>query len=179
MVMGMLVNKYPELMGIMKRYLRAVVAECERRYKADPGTYWYRFFRPTDDEIGGTAKKYYGTFTNATAEYLLANNGAGAAFNVPTANAYVSFGWYCDCDLGYGGYFLVEKQDVVKHELLAQTVYNMENPKHLYLDFDSVIVGFQQEKLAFKTMNNFGADQKGLIFPFLFRVATKSALNLQ
>ena len=172
----MLINKYPEIMGIMKRKLEQVCKEAERRYNTKPGSYWYRFFRPDDNGIGGTANTWKATMTSAVEEHLLAQ---ATAITVPDANAYVSFGWYLDADLGYSGYLRVLKQDVIKQEIPARAVYEVQNPKHLYLDFDNIIVGVNQEKLDFIIYNGFGADQICFAFPFMFRIATKSALNLE
>lgn len=175
-MLAMLLNKYPELMGIIKAKLESVVQEAERRYSSPPGSYWYRFFRPDDNGIGGTANVWKSTMTSAAEEHLLA---VATALTVPDANAYVSFGWYCDADLGVGGYLRALKQDVVKSEIPARAVYDVDNPRYLYLDFDNVIVGYNQEKLDFITYNGFGADQICFCFPFMFRIATKSALNLE
>lgn len=172
----MLINKYPEIMNIIKRKLRAYVAEAERRYNASAGSYWYRFFRPDDAGLGGTAKTYTATYSNGAEENFLA---LGSAITVPVANAYVIFGWYCDADFGVGGYLNIDKQGVEKMLVHARVPYQAQNPKYLYLDFDSVIVGWQQEILDFVAYNEFGADQICMCFPFMFRIASKSALNLE
>lgn len=175
-MLSMLVNKYPEIMDIIKTYLKRMVAEAERRYNAPAGSYHYRFFRPDDPGIGGTEKIYWQDRTNADAEELISG---GSALTVPVSNAYAIFGWYIDADFGNDGYLQIDKQGVNKSEIPARTVYLMKNPKHLYIDFDAVIVGFQQEKIEFWIYNGFGADQKCLSFPFMFRIASKSALNLE
>lgn len=172
----MLLNKYPELMNIIKRRLRAYVAEAERRYNSSVGSYWYRFLRPDDAGIAQTIHLYTYTYSNGAAEHLLE---MAAPLTVPVSNAYVSFGWYVDADFGNGGYLQVKKQGVVKSEILALKPYLNENPKYLYLDFDSIVVGWQQEILDFIAWNAFGADQICMCFPFMFRIASKSALNLE
>jgi hypothetical protein len=175
-MLSILINKYPEVMNIIKRRLKAYVAEAERRYNATAGSFWYRFFRPDDPDIGGTTKTYSATMSNTAEENILAT---ASTIVVPVANAYVIFGWYCDADFGVGGYFTIDKQGVEKHLLPARTVYQAKNPKHLYLDFDHVIVGWQQEIIDPVAYNEFGADQICLCFPFMFRIASKSALNLE
>jgi len=171
----MLLNEYPELMGIIKNQLIKYVRHSEKKYNAQPGSYWYRFFRPDDPGLGGTAKTYYATYSNGAEENLLA---LGAAITVPTANSYVTFGWYCDMDFTDAGYLRVKKQGVMKQELLARVPYESVSPKYLYLDFDMVIYAQQQEIIDFVAYNGFGADQIGFCFPFMFRIASKSALNL-
>lgn len=175
-MLSMLLNKYPELMGILKTQLLRYVGHSEKKYNATPGSYWYRFFRPDDSGLGGTAKIYYATFTSATEENFMA---LGSAITVPTANSFVSFGWYCDVDLGDSGYLHVKKQNVLKSELLARVPYESKNPRYLYLDFDNIIYVQQQELIDFVVYNGFGADQIGMVFPFMFRIASKSALNLE
>ena len=172
----MLLNKYPELMNIIKRRLKGYVAEAERRYNSSVGSYWYRFFRPNDAGLGGTNKVYTATYSNGAEENFFA---LGSALTIPVSNAYVTFGWYVDADFGHGGYLQVKKQGVVKSEILALKPYQNDNPKYLYLDFDAVIVGWQQEVLDFVAYNAFGADQICMCFPFMFRIASKSALNLE
>lgn len=172
----MLINKYPEIMNIIKRKLRRYVAEAERRYNASAGSYWYRFFRPDDPAIGGTIKTYTATYSTGAEENILAT---AATVTVPVSNAYVCFGWYNDADFGVGGYLNIDKQGVEKMLVHARVPYMNKNPKHLYIDFDSVIVGWQQEILDFVAFNEFGADQINMCFPFMFRIASKSALNLE
>ncbi|KKL52515.1 hypothetical protein LCGC14_2284710 [marine sediment metagenome] len=175
-MLAMLVNKFPEVMGIIKRKLMIYVAEAERRYNYSAGSFWYRFMRPNDPELGGTDKVYTATFSNTAEENILAT---AATITVPVSNAYVSFGWYNDADYGVGGYLRVTKQGVEKSLIHARVPYQSKNPKYLYIDFDSVIVGWQQEILDFIAYNEFGADQINMCFPFMFRIASKSALNLE
>ena len=172
----MLLNKFPEIMNIVKRRLKVYVAEAERRYNASAGSYWYRFFRPNDNGLGGTNKVYTATYSNGAEENFFA---LGASITVPVANAYVVFGWYNDADYGVGGYLNIDKQGVEKMLVHARVPYQNKNPRYLYLDFDSVIVGWQQEILDFVAYNEFGADHINMCFPFMFRIASKSALNLE
>ena len=172
----MLVNKYPEVMNIIKAKLKQIVAEAERRYNAPAGSYWYRFFRFTDPGItGGTTLVYTDTRTTSDAEEIVSGQ---SALTVPVSNAYAVFGWYLDADFGNDGYVQIQKQGVTKQELHARAIYLQKNPKHLYIDFDNIIVGYQQEILAFWIYNQFGADQICMCFPFMFRIASKAALNL-
>lgn len=175
-MLSILLNEFPELMGIIKSQLIKYVAYAEKKYNATQGSYWYRFFRPEDSGLGGTTKVYYATFNNGAEENFLA---LGAAITVPTANAYVSFGWYCDMDFTDAGYLRVKKQNIIKSEILARAPYESVSPKYLYLDFDGIIFGQQQESLDFIAYNGFGADQIGFCWPFMFRIASKSALNLE
>ncbi|KKN90774.1 hypothetical protein LCGC14_0223570 [marine sediment metagenome] len=175
-MLAMLINKYPEIMNIIKRRLKIYVAEAERRYNSSAGSYWYRFLRPNDPAIGGTDKVYTATYTNTAEENIFAS---AATITVPVSNAYVIFGWYNDADFGVGGYLKVEKQGVEKSLIHARLPYQNANPKYLYLDFDHVIVGWQQEILDPIAYNEFGADQICMCFPFMFRIASKSALNLE
>lgn len=175
-MLSILLNKYPEIMAIIKRRLKDYVRVAEEKYNATPNSYWYRFFRPNDAGIGGTEYQYYATMTDSDEEHLLAQS---SAITVPVANAYVSFGFYIDADFGKGGYVQVEKQGVTKFEIPARKIYLQDDPQHLYIDFDHVVSGFQQEKLDFIFYNEFGADQICFAFPFMFRIASKSALNLE
>lgn len=173
-MLAILLNKYPDIMAIIKMQLEEYVREAERKYNAEPGSYWYRFIRPDDPGIAGTAQRYWTSWTNATALHILGQ----AALTVPVANAYACFGWYLDFDPGDGGYLQILKQNVVKWEIPARQVYLQDNPKHLYIDFDSVVVGYQQELMDFITRNEIGAAQIGMSIPFMFRIASKAALNL-
>lgn len=175
-MLSMLINDFPEIMNIIKRKLKVYVAEAERRYNSSPGSYWYRFFRPNDPGIARTALTYTYTYTTANEEQLL--QGA-AVLTVPVSNAYVIFGWYNDADYGVGGYLRITKQGVNKSLVHARVPYLSKNPKYLYIDFDAVIVGWQQEVLDIICYNEFGADQVNMCFPFMFRIASKSALNLE
>ena len=164
-------------MAIIKMQLEVYVAEAERKYNAEPGSYWYRFIRPDDAGVGAANKEkiYWWTASNGASEHLME---AATPMTVPVANAYACFGWYLDADFGDGGYLQIKKQNVVKWEIPARAVYLQENPKHLYIDFDSVIVGYQQELMDFISWNESGAAQKCLCMPFMFRIASKAALNL-
>jgi len=175
MLEGILLNEFPELGLIIKRLLKRFTKRAENKYNADPDSFGYRFFRPEDPEIGGTAKQYYATHTAVTEEHLLAK---ATPITVPTANAYVSFGWYCDFDPAQTGYFRVLKQDVVKSELLARVVYEAKNPKHVYLDFDHVIYTEAQEKVDYIIYNGQAFDQIGIAIPLMYRIADKEALGL-
>ena len=172
----MLINRYPEVMNIIKRKLKVYVAEAERRYNYSAGSFWYRFVKPNDPAIGATDKLYSYTFSNTAEENIFQS---AATVTVPVSNAYISFGWYCDADYGVGGYLRVTKQGVEKSLIHARVPYHAVNPKYLYIDFDAVIVGWQQEILDFLAYNEFGADQIHMCFPFMFRIASKSALNLE
>ena len=163
-------------MGKIKKALLYYVRKTEAKAKAPPGSYWYREFLPDDPGIGGTAKTYTATMSNTVEEHLLAQ---ATAITVPTANAYVSFGWYLDADLGDGGYLRTEKNSVVKSETIARMVYNQKDPKHMYLDFDHIIFGQEQDLIGFKIYNGFGADQICMALPVMFRIASKGALNLE
>ncbi len=176
-MLSMLINKYPEIMNIIKRKLKTYVAEAERKYNATAGSYWYRFVRPNDPGVGATNKLYSYTYTTSAEENLFVT--IAAAITVPVSNAYVIFGWYLDADFGVGGYLRIEKLGVEKSLIHSNQAWLAKNPKHLYLDFDHIIVGWQQETLNPVAYNEFGADQICMCFPFMFRIASKSALNLE
>lgn len=178
-MLAMLLNDYPELMYVIKKKLLYFVAKAEKKYNADPGDYWYRFWRADDPSIAKTADVYYGTFGNGVEDHLLGDGILDAGFTVKAGNCFASFGWYLDFDPGDGGYLLIKKQNVVKSSLPARKVYEQKNPKHLYLDFDHVIYSEQQELVDYICYNDFGADQIGLAMPFMFRIATKASLNLE
>lgn len=173
---NLLINEYPELLNVIKRRNKQFVFLTETKNGAPHGKYWYRFFQPDDPEIGGTEHQYYATLTSGSEEHLLAQ---ASDITVPTANAYVSYGWYCDVDLGATGYLLVKKQTVTKDELPGRIPYEAKNPQHLYLDFDHVVFSEEQDEVDYVIYNNFGDDQIGIVIPFMFRIASKSALNLE
>lgn len=175
--LAMLMNKYPNLAEKVKKKLMYYVRITERKARAEPGTYWYRPFRPDDPGIGGTANTFFATFTASTREHLLAQ---ATALTVPTANAYVSFGWYIDFDPGNGGYVEALKQNVIKSQLPARMIYQSPEPAHMYLDFDHVIFGEEQDLIDFIVYqaHDTGNDQIGFALPIMFRIGSRSALNL-
>jgi len=175
-MLSILLNKYPGLMATIKAALEEKARYCEKKYNEPVNSYHYRFFKPDDPGIGGTANQYYATMSNGAEEHLLAQ---ASAITVPTANAYMSFGWYVDADLADSGYLRVLKHNVIKQEILAIKPYQSANPKYLYLDFDSVIFSQQQELVDYIIYNGFGADQICMAIPFMFRIASKAALNLE
>ena len=122
----MLINKYPEVMNVIKRKLKVYVAEAERRYNYSAGSLWYRFLRPNDPEIGATDKLYSYTYTNTAEEKILVS---AATITVPVSNAYIVFGWYNDADFGVGGYLRIKKQGVEKSLIHARIPYQAKNPK--------------------------------------------------
>lgn len=176
-MLSMLVNNFPEVMNIIKKHLIAIVKESERRYNATPGSYWYRFIRMDDVQLfsGGTARTWEQTFTTADEEEVIAATGA---IPIAVSNTAVIFGWYCDFDPFAGGYARIAKNGVTKWEMPLRVIYEQQNPKHLYIDLDTVIVGYQQDKLDIMTFQETGGNQIGLSLPFMFRIASKSALNL-
>lgn len=175
MLEGILLNEFPELAIIIKRLLKQYTKRAERKYNADPGSYGYRFFRPDDPQIGGTKLQYYASYTATTPIHLLAN---ATAITVPAANAYISFGWYLDFDPGQAGYLHILKQDVIKSEVIARTVYEAKNPKHVYLDFDHIIYTETQEKVDYLIYNGQAFNQIGVGIPLMYRIADKEALGL-
>lgn len=175
MLEAILLNEFPELALIIKRLLKRFTKRAERKYNADVGSFGYRFFRPDDPQIAGTAKQYYATHTATTEEHLLA---IANAITVPTATAYVSFGWYLDFDPGQAGYLHILKQDVIKSEVIARNVYSAKNPKHIYLDFDHVIYTEAQEKVDYIIYNGQAFNQIGVAIPLMYRIADKEALGL-
>jgi len=176
MWLEMLVNKYPNLALKIKQALQYYVRIIERKAKAPAGSYWYRAFRPNDPEIGGTQRVYTATMTNGAEEHLLAQS---SSITVPAANGYVSFGWYIDADFGVGGYVNAKKNTVVKSEIMARLIYEQKDPDHLYLDLDHVIFGKEQDVIDFIFYNAFGADQVCMALPMMFRIASRSSLNLE
>jgi hypothetical protein len=175
-MLSILVNKFPEIMNLIKLHLVAIVRESERRYNAPIGSYWYRFFRMEDNGINGTAKTWEQTYTTADEEELIAGT---AASSIPVSNTYAIFGWYCDFDPTEAGYVRIAKNGVTKWEMPLRVIYGQENPRHLYIDIDTVIVGYQQDKVEVFTYQETGGNQIGLSLPFMFRIASKSALNLE
>lgn len=171
---AILMNKFPEFQTMIKEQMEHYVETVERHTHSDPGTMWYRFFRPNDPGIGGTQYTYSASYTNATEMHIL----GVAAITVPVSNAYVSFGWYVDVDLGDNGYLLVKKQTVTKDELKGRVPYEQQEPRHLYLDFNCVVFSEEQDIVDYVTYNDFGAAQIGICIPFMFRIASKEALNL-
>jgi hypothetical protein len=163
-------------MNIIKQHLIAIVKESERRYNAPPGSYWYRFFK-MDDAIlsGGTARTWEQTFTTTDEEEIIAGT---AAIAVPVSMTVAVFGWYCDFDPFAAGYARIAKNGVNKWEMPLRMIYEQQNPRHLYIDLDTVIVGYQQDKLDMYTYQETGGNQIGLSFPFMFVIASKSKLNL-
>lgn len=158
------------------RALGGYVREAEKKHNAEPGTYWYRFFRPDDSLVGGTAKTYYATFTTVTEENVLAT---GSVMTVPTGEAAAIFGIICLLDLGEDGYIQIKKETVTKVSIPALIPYRQQNPTGYYIDLDTVIVGEENAKLDFVTYNGHGADRAGIVIPLMFRIATRSALNLE
>jgi hypothetical protein len=172
----MLINQYPEIMNIIKGYLVRIVRESERRYNAPVGSYWYRFFKMDDTILsGGTARTWEQTFTTTDEEEIIAGT---AAIAVPVSMTVAVFGWYCDFDPFAAGYARIAKNGVTKWEIPLRIVYDQRNPRHLYIDFDSVVVGYQQDKLDIYTYQETGGNQIGLSLPFMFVIASKSKLNL-
>lgn len=153
-----------------------IVRETEMKHNAPKGSYWYRFFRPDDSGIGGTAKQYYATMTTVTEEHLLAGTTANT---VPTGESWASFGWYCRADLGKAGYLVVKKENVAKSEIPARIVYRMKKPNHVYVDLDTYIVGHENASIDWIVYNGMGHDLSVVVIPLLFRIATRSALNLE
>jgi hypothetical protein len=173
MGLGILMNQHPALVAILKEKLEYFVRKAEKKYNAPAGSYWYRFIRPDDAGVGGTQYTYTSTYTNGTAvDWIPAGN-----MTIPTGNSLVCFGWYLDFDPGQGGYLLIQKQNVTKSELIGRFVYEQTEPDHLYIDLDHVIYAEEQEVIRFRVMNNFGANQIGIAWPFAFRIASKTALN--
>lgn len=158
------------------RALGGIVRATEQKHNAEPGSYWYRFFRPDDALVGGTAKQYYATFTTVTEEHLLA---ASAAMTVPTGESAAIFGIICMLDLGEDGYIHIKKETVTKVSLPALIPYRQQDPEGYYVDLDTVIVGEENAKLDFVVYNGHGADRAGIVIPIMFRIATRSALNLE
>lgn len=178
----MLQNGYPHIAQRIKNALvNYFVPNTEKKARAPENSYWYRAYKPNDPGIDGTDRVYYQTLTASTEEHLHEDVSTHPYTTVPTGCAYVSFGWYCDCDLGNGGYLQYKKQDVVKYEINARKVYQSKNPKHMYLDFDYVLFAQEQARIEFVIYNEHdsGNDQVGLVMPILFRIDSKSALNLE
>jgi len=154
-----------------------LVREAEIKYNAYKGEYWYRFFRPDDAMInGGTAHTYDTTFTTVTEEHILSS---GNVVTVQTREAIVSFGWFCNVDLGKGGYLLAKKETVTKSEVPARWVYRQRSPKHYWFDFDTVIQAFENTRLDWVIYNQLGSDRAGVAIPLLFRIAPRTSLNLE
>lgn len=153
----------------------SLVWEAEKQYNAKHGTYWYRFFRPNDPFVGGTEKVYYATFTTVTEEELLA---LGSAITVKTREMIAIFGWICDIDLGRAGYLQIKKHGTVKQELHPRIVWRQQKPDNMYIDLDTVIYGVENEVFNFIVYNGYGADRSGIVIPIMFRIASRSALNL-
>ena len=153
------------------------VRDTEIKHNAEPGEYWYRFFRPDDPMIsGGTAKVYYSTLTTVTEENLLS---LGAVVTIPTGEAAFTCGWICKMDLGRAGYLHVKKETVVKSELPARVAYRQQNPKHYYVDLDTAIFAEENAKLDFVIYNGCPSDMTGVCIPLMFRIASRAALNLE
>lgn len=153
------------------------VRTTEKKNNARKGEYWYRFFRPDDSMIsGGTAQDYYAEFTTVTEESILAT---GSVVQVPTGEAVASFGWICNIDLDAGGYLLVKKEGVTKSEIPARIVWRQKDPKHYYVDLDTVIFGEENARIDYIAYNGYGSDRSGIVIPIMFRIASRAALNLE
>jgi len=174
-MIGDLMKEAPHVWNMIRDFMKNIVSETERKHNATPGTYWYRFFRPDDNGIGGTAKQYYATLTTVTEEHLLA---ATSQITVPTGEALASFGWICTYDLGKAGYLKVKVEGVEKDLLAARFVYRQQDPAHYYIDFDKIFVGHENAKLDYVIYNGMGHDLSAIVIPILFRVAPRPALNL-
>ena len=109
---------------------------------------------------------------------MLATAGT-AAIPVPVSTTIAIFGWYCEFDPSASGYARIDKNGVNKWQIPLRVVYEQANPKHLYVDLDTVIVGYQQDLIAPITYQETGGNQIGLSFPFMFVIASKSKLNLE
>jgi len=154
-----------------------IVREAEKRYNAEPGEYWYRFFRPDDPMItGGTAKLYAYSMTAVTEEDILAG---GQPVVVQTAEAIISVGWYLDTDLDQKGYLLIKKETVDKILIPARIVWRQQNPNHYYVDLNNIITAFETARIRYITYNGFAWDLTAISIPLLFRIAPKAVLNLE
>lgn len=157
--------------------LGGYVRQTEIKHNAEPGSYWYRFMRPEDPMIsGGTAKQYYSTFTAVTEENILST---GADVTIPTGEAAASFGWICMVDLGEDGYLDVKKETVLKSRIPARLAWRQQNPEHYFVDLDTTIFAEANANIDFVTYNGNAGDRTGIVIPIMFRIATRSALNLE
>lgn len=157
--------------------LGGFVRDTEIKNKANPGTYWYRFFKPDDSMItGGSAQDYYATLTTVAEENILAT---GNVITVPTGEAAASFGWICLADLGKAGYLRVKKEGIVKSELIARVAYRQQNPDGYFFDLDTVMFGEENAKLDYIIYNGNPFDISAIVIPILFRIASRAALNLE
>lgn len=156
------------------------VHDAELKYNATPGEYWYRFIRPVDkminDGSGATEHEYSYTYTTATEEDLFATD---QELTVQTRESVVCFGWYCDVDLGKGGYLEIQEEGVPKVEVPARIVYRQKSPDFFYFDLDHIFQAYENANLSFKAYNSFGSDRDGMIVPLIYRIAPRSALNLE
>lgn len=158
--------------------IAGLVKYAEKKYDGVKGEYWYRFMKPDDDFVGGTSQDYYGTWTTATRMGIV-GTAAATVNTVPTREMIVCFGWYCEVDLGYKGYLEIDKHTVDKSEIPARIVYRQQDPDHLFVDLDKIIYGVENEKFNFITFNGLGFDMAGIVYPILYRIAPRAALNLE
>lgn len=155
-----------------------IVRDAEKRYKAEKGDYWYRFWRADDPMVytGGVAYTYSATYSTAAEEDLLALDNP---ITVSNAEAILSLGWYCELDLDQKGYLKIQKEGVVKSSIPARVVWRQQHPEHFYIDLDCVIKAWEGARVHYKIFNGFGHDMIGVVIPLLFRIASRSILNLE
>lgn len=154
-----------------------IVREAEERYNAGKGDYWYRFFKPTDTMItGGTAHTYSATMTGVTEEDILAT---ANPVEVKTAEAIISFGWYCDTDLDQKGYVRALREENVLDVIPARWIWRQKKPDHYWIDLDMIIKEFENTRVYYKIYNGFAGDRTAICIPILFRIAPRATLGLE
>jgi len=176
MTIEVLLTINPKLYNQLIKQLKEYTRYCEDKYRCQKYEMGFRFFKPDDPGISMTCNQYDYTYTTVTEKNLLSQS---RPMTVPYRDAYVYLGWYCNTSLGKGGYLKFHKHHVTKNCIDADVVYLQQNPEHYFFDVNHITLLMEMDVAGFITYNANDYDVHGKIYPILYRIATKAALNLE
>lgn len=175
-----LININPVLYNKLMEKLEKTCIMAEKRYATPDGSFGFRIMQPDDPNINGTYNQYSYVFENDKEAYAFVGNNnkySDCRTHVPIGNMWFYFGWKCKIDFGGDSLVKVIREGIVLRKIPTSIIFEQQNPLHTYYDMQGMDFFWENDMVEFKIVNNSGADAYGEVYPILYRIAPKMALN--
>jgi hypothetical protein len=142
----------------------------------DKTTTW-RELRPGDTVMGGTAGNYSTTLTHGVVSTQICGTVSHTTISVPTGQAVLIIGWYCDGNLSPSGNLQIWVNNILRNELAADVPFN--TLEKWVLTPDQITFAVQNDILLIEALNTGAADVVADVYPIGALIGPAAQLGLE
>lgn len=129
-------------------------------------------WRPLRPEDVGIAEHVMGFAVTPGAYTIL------SSYAVPSGMGIIFGGWFCDGDLGYNSYLMIQINGVKRQEIAGHLPYAQANYK-AYFALEQICYAKQNDKIIFTAYNSGATTVSCTVWPIAFIAGEKKTLLIE